>query len=209
MTGDGEEAEAAAAAAIASTMRNALTISEDVTTSAATRPEDDIGDAAAAAAAAEAEAEANAEASAAMKRLPTERYDGPGVPYAHKFTTVLKGPVGVATLGGVCAVDHVCWNHVLKRPCLTAASSSPAGTTTPSSVTIRDAEARPPTPSPAGVEPPQTASDAVATAGEEEEEDDGDRAARGAPSGECKLAHVFGFGETCSGRIREALGRGH
>ena len=46
-----------------------------------------------------------------------ERFDGPGVPYEHKFATVSRGAVGVATLDGTVAADLVCWEYFYGKPC--------------------------------------------------------------------------------------------
>ena len=50
-----------------------------------------------------------------------ESFDGPGVPYAHKFTSVRStaggAPRGIATLGGVVATDLICWDHYFGRAC--------------------------------------------------------------------------------------------
>ena len=49
-------------------------------------------------------------------------FDGPGVPYAHKFTSVRsatgEAPRGIATLGGVVATDLICWDHYFQRACV-------------------------------------------------------------------------------------------
>ena len=51
-----------------------------------------------------------------------ESFDGPGVPYAHKFTSVRsatgEAPRGIATLGGVVATDLICWDHYFQRACV-------------------------------------------------------------------------------------------
>ena len=53
--------------------------------------------------------------------LTVESFDGPGVPYAHKFTSVRStaggAPRGIATLGGVVATDLICWDHYFGRAC--------------------------------------------------------------------------------------------
>ena len=51
----------------------------------------------------------------ARAHLPT--FDGPGVPYEHKFSPVSRGPRGVLTLGGDVAADLVCWEWFFRRPC--------------------------------------------------------------------------------------------
>ena len=49
-------------------------------------------------------------------------FDGPGVPYAHKFTSVRSATGaatrGIATLGGVVATDLICWDHYFRRACV-------------------------------------------------------------------------------------------
>ena len=51
-----------------------------------------------------------------------ESFDGPGVPYAHKFTSVRsatgEAPRGIATLGGVVATDLIRWDHYFQRACV-------------------------------------------------------------------------------------------
>ena len=51
----------------------------------------------------------------ARAHLPT--FDGPGVPYEHKFSPVSRGPRGVLTLGGDVAADLICWEWFFRRPC--------------------------------------------------------------------------------------------
>lgn len=54
--------------------------------------------------------------------LTVESFDGPGVPYAHKFTSVRSATGGatrgIATLGGVVATDLICWDHYFGRACV-------------------------------------------------------------------------------------------
>ena len=55
-----------------------------------------------------------------------ETFSGPGVPYAHRFSTVSQGPVGEATLNGVLATDLICWERFRDVPCACSADGGGA-----------------------------------------------------------------------------------
>lgn len=59
-------------------------------------------------------------------RKDVELFDGPGVPYAHKFTSVrTKGYGGTATLDGTVAADMICWDQFFGRPCVPMDGTNP------------------------------------------------------------------------------------
>ena len=116
-----------------------------------------------------------------------ERFDGPGVPYEHKFSTVSRGAVGVATLDGTVAADLVCWEYFYGKPCASEAERAgpeeDAARLEPwkSYVEKNDARPRPV---------------------------DGVRAPSSMPSPSCDLCHAIGTADdVCRGRVREALGQ--
>ena len=114
----------------------------------------------------------------------SERFDGPGVPYEHKFSTVSRGPVGVATLDGTIAADLVCWEYFYGKPCASEAeraSSEDAARLEPWKSYAEgwsNGICRPPRP------------------------------ATTVPSSSCDLCHAIGTADdVCRGRVREALGQ--
>ena len=125
----------------------------------------------------------------------SERFDGPGVPYEHKFSTVSRGPVGVATLDGTIAADLVCWEYFYGKPCASEAERASERTSSEDATRLepwkswksRDA----------GVDG-ANANDArprrtIATT---------------VPSSSCDLCHAIGTADdVCRGRVREALGQ--
>ena len=70
--------------------------------------------------------ETRADTGAEAPRKEVELFDGPGVPYAHKFTSVrTKGYGGTATLDGTVAADMICWDHFFSRPCVPMDGTNP------------------------------------------------------------------------------------
>ena len=70
--------------------------------------------------------ETRADTGAEAPRKEVELFDGPGVPYAHKFTSVrTKGYSGTATLDGTVAADMICWDHFFSRPCVPRDGTNP------------------------------------------------------------------------------------
>jgi hypothetical protein len=118
------------------------------------------------------------------------RFDGPGVPYEHKFSTVSRGAVGVATLDGTVAADLVCWEYFYGKPCASEAERAgpeeDAARLEPWKSYVDDARPRPVDGVRASATPPPSSM----------------------PSPSCDLCHAIGTADdVCRGRVREALGQ--
>ena len=125
----------------------------------------------------------------------TERFEGPGVPYEHRFSPVSRGPVGVATLDGTVAADLVCWEYFYGKPCASEAERASERTSSEDATRLepwKSWKSRA-----AGVDG-ANANDArprriIATT---------------VPSSSCNLCHAIGTADdVCRGRVREALGQ--
>ena len=112
-------------------------------------------------------------------------FSGPGVPYQHKFTTVSRGPVGLATLNGTIAAELVCWEYFYGKECVLAGEVRGEVVEVTEAV-VRDASvASPSSSSPQKAHPKNHV-----------------------PNPTCQKCHTLGTADdTCRGRVREALGQ--
>ena len=106
-------------------------------------------------------------------------FDGPGVPYTHRFATVQNGPVGVVTLNGEVAAELVCWEFFYGRECDLDGKGREERTNV-YHANVVETEAM----SKSSMSPSPT------------------------PHPACKNCHSIGTADdTCRGRVREALGQ--
>lgn len=124
-----------------------------------------------------------------------ERFDGPGVPYEHRFSPVSRGAVGVATLDGTVAADLVCWEYFYGKPCASEAERASERTSSEDATRL---------------EPWKSWKSCAAGVDGANANDARPRRtiATTVPSSSCDLCHAIGTADdVCRGRVREALGQ--